>query len=79
MVYMANRRGGIKRFLPGSDIKAAIDMKEAMDALENAFMIHSEGRTKTPVRTHLDLEAVTGIGLFMSSWVEMFLSCRQDY
>lgn len=57
-------------FLSESDIKTTIDMKAAMDALETAFKVHSEGKTKTPVRTHLDLETVNGIGLFMPSWVE---------
>lgn len=57
-------------FLSESDIKAAIDMKGTIDALETAFRVHSEGKTKTPVRTHLDLDAVNGIGLFMPSWVE---------
>jgi len=57
-------------FLSESDIKAAIDMKGAMDALEMAFRVHSEGKTKTPVRTQLDLDTVNGIGLFMPSWVE---------
>ncbi len=57
-------------FLSERDIKAAIDMKAAMDALETAFRVHSDGRTRTPVRTHLDLDAVNGIGLFMPSWVE---------
>ena len=57
-------------FLSESNIKAAIDMKETIDALETAFRVHSEGKTKTPVRTHLDLDVVNGIGLFMPSWVE---------
>ncbi len=57
-------------FLSESDIKAALDMKGAIDALEMAFRVHSEGMTKTPVRTHLDLDTVNGIGLFMPSWVE---------
>ncbi len=57
-------------FLSESDIKAAIDMKGTIDALETAFRVHSEGKTKTPVRTHLELDTVNGIGLFMPSWVE---------
>ncbi len=57
-------------FLSESDIKAALDMKGTIDALETAFRVHSEGKTKTPVRTHLDLDTVNGIGLFMPSWVE---------
>ena len=57
-------------FLSESDIKAALDMKGTIDALEMAFRVHSEGKTKTPVRTHLDLDTVNGIGLFMPSWVE---------
>ncbi len=57
-------------FLSESDIEAALDMKDAIDTLEMAFKVHSEGKTKTPVRTHLDLDTVNGIGLFMPSWVE---------
>ena len=56
-------------FLSETNIKEAIDMKGTMDALETAFKLHSQGETQTPLRTHLELEEVNGIGLFMPSWV----------
>ncbi len=56
-------------FLSESDMKKAIDMGEAIDALEEAFRMHSRKETITPLRTHLELEEVGGMGLFMPSWV----------
>lgn len=56
-------------FISESDIKQAITMAETMDALEGAFKVHSQGKTVTPLRTHLELEEINGIGLFMPSWI----------
>ncbi len=55
-------------FLSESDMKQAIDMKDTIDALESAFKLHSRGQAVTPLRTHIDLEEVNGIALFMPSW-----------
>lgn len=56
-------------FLSESDMKKAIDMKTAIGALEEAFKMHSQKQTVTPLRTHLELKEVNGIGMFMPSWV----------
>ncbi|OWZ83211.1 ornithine cyclodeaminase family protein [Natranaerobius trueperi] len=56
--------------LSKSDVRKSITMKEAMDELENTFVQYSMGDTKTPLRIHLELDQVNGVGLFMPSWLE---------
>ncbi len=57
-------------FLSESDVRSAITMAEAIEKIEKALSYHAQRVTKTPLRTHLELEEVDGIGLFMPSWIE---------
>ena len=51
------------RILSGADVRAAIDMPAAIDAMRDAFAALAEGRATVPVR--LPIETEHGVTLFM--------------
>ncbi|MCY2951965.1 MAG: ornithine cyclodeaminase family protein [Planctomycetota bacterium] len=57
------------RFLSGRDIKAALPMKEAVEAMKDAFRQLSAGRAVMPLRTHIEVsDRPKGDALFMPSY-----------
>lgn len=58
------------RILSGADVRAAIDMPSAIDAMREAFAALAEGRATVPVR--LSLETDHGVTLFMPAHMRDF-------
>ncbi len=56
------------RILSGTDVRAAIDMPAAIDAMRDAFGALSDGRATVPVR--LPLETAHGVTLFMPAHLQ---------
>lgn len=58
------------RFLSARDVKAALPMAEAVEAMKDAFRMLSAGQTVVPPRTHIEAEEPTkGDALFMPSYI----------
>lgn len=56
------------RVLSADDVRAAIDMTEAIEAMRDAFGALAEGRATVPLR--LALETTHGVSLFMPAWLD---------
>ncbi len=56
------------RVLTASDVRAAVDMPDAVDAVGRAFGELSAGRARSPVR--LSLPGDGGVALFMPAWLQ---------
>jgi ornithine cyclodeaminase len=56
------------RILGANDIRAAITMREAIDAVREGFMALSSGRARVPLRNAL--QTTTGTTLFMPAYLE---------
>ncbi len=59
------------RVINENEVAELLDMKELMDVLEDTFVEYSSGRTKTPLRIHMELDPGEGTGLIMPSWLEI--------
>ncbi len=57
------------RFLSGNDVKKCLPMKDAVEAMKEAFVRLSSGGAVVPQRTHLDLPESKGTALFMPVYV----------
>lgn len=55
------------RVLSGADVRAAMDMSGAIEAVRDAFVALSSGRAVVPLRTHLEMDS--GISLYMPAWL----------
>jgi ornithine cyclodeaminase/alanine dehydrogenase-like protein (mu-crystallin family) len=55
--------------LSAADVRAALPMADAIEAMKQAFAAHSGGLANTPPRIHLDLPAHRGVSLIMPSHV----------
>jgi len=65
-----SKNGGVSLLiLRKSDIEKAISMDEAISAMETAFIKFSEGNTKIPLRTVINVED-KGDAIFMPGYVE---------
>ncbi len=53
--------------LSGADVRAAMDMSGAIEAVRDAFVSLSSGEAVVPLRTHLEMDA--GISLYMPAWL----------
>jgi alanine dehydrogenase len=60
------------RFLSAEDIRLALPMKDAVEAMKEAFRELSAGRVKMPTRAHIDIPEHAGTALFMPSYAECF-------
>ncbi len=60
------------RVLDGEDIRRALPMVDAIEAMKEAFKELSAGRVTMPTRTHIDIPACAGTALFMPSYAEHF-------
>jgi len=60
------------RLLSEEDIRLALPMKDAIEAMKEAFREVSAGRVKMPTRAHIDIPAHDGTALFMPSYAECF-------
>jgi len=58
------------RYLSAADIRAAVDMRDIIDAMRPAFIELSNGRAIMPLRPHIDIEAHAGTALFMPSYLK---------
>jgi len=63
---MADRK---LRFLPARDVVQALPMKEAVEAMKEAFRQLSAGQAVVPLRSHLETTAPQGDVLFMPSYL----------
>jgi len=57
------------RLLSAKDIQEAVSMKEAIEAIKEAFILVSEKKILVPPRTHLDLKVHQGTSLIMPSYL----------
>ena len=55
------------RFLTGADVRAAISMPEAIEAMADAFGQLSDGRARVPLRIHQETDS--GVTLLMSAYL----------
>ncbi|MDX1645771.1 MAG: hypothetical protein R3304_01410 [Longimicrobiales bacterium] len=55
------------RILSGDDVRSAIDMHAAIEAMRDAFAALSQGRAEVPLR--LALQTDHGVSLFMPAWL----------
>lgn len=60
------------RILCEEDIRRALPMKEAVEAMKEAFKAVSAGQVKMPTRTHIDISTYSGTALFMPSYADCF-------
>jgi len=60
------------RILSEEDIRRALPMKDAVEAMKDAFRELSAGRVKMPTRTHIDISTHDGTALFMPSYADCF-------
>lgn len=60
------------RILSEEDIRRALPMKDAVEAMKEAFRTLSAGRVKMPTRTHIDISSHDGTALFMPSYADCF-------
>jgi hypothetical protein len=57
------------RFLPGRDVAKALPMREAVEAMKEAFRQLSAGEAVAPPRTHIAVKSPPGDALFMPAYV----------
>lgn len=57
------------RFLNAADVRAALPMRDAIEAMQQAFAAFSAGRADAPPRIHLGIPQNDGISLVMPSFV----------
>ncbi len=57
------------RVLSAAEVRAALPMREAMDAVREALVALSAGQAVMPVRTRVDVERTAGIGLTMPAYL----------
>lgn len=57
------------RFLNAEDVRAALPMRDAVEAMKQAFAAFSLGRANAPPRIHLGLPQNGGVSLVMPSFV----------
>jgi alanine dehydrogenase len=62
------------RVLNASDVRQALPMRSAIDAMKEAFAQLSTGKATVPIRSHVEVEQHEGITLFMPA----FLHDSQD-
>jgi ornithine cyclodeaminase len=55
------------RILSAQDVRRALPMSEAIDAMRSAFAEHARGKTQAPLRTSLQTEM--GVSLFMPAYL----------
>jgi len=60
------------RILSEEDIRRALPMKDAVEAMKEAFRELSSGRVKMPARAHIDISTYDGTALFMPSYSDCF-------
>ena len=60
------------RILSEEDIRRALPMKDAVEAMKEAFRELSAGRVKMPTRAHIDISKYDGTALFMPSYSDCF-------
>ena len=65
-------QGNEIRVLSGEDIRRALPMVDAIEAMKEAFKELSAGRVTMPARAHIDIPACAGTALFMPSYAEHF-------
>lgn len=57
------------RVLSGEDVRKALPMERAIEAMKNAFAQLSSGRANLPLRTALDVPSQDGVTLFMPAYL----------
>jgi alanine dehydrogenase len=60
------------RVLCEEDIRRALSMKDAVEAMKEAFKAVSAGQVTMPTRTHIDISTYNGTALFMPSYSDYF-------
>lgn len=58
------------RILNAADVRRALPMREAVEAMKQAYAALSSGRATVPPRIHLSLERNAGISLVMPAYVD---------
>lgn len=56
--------------LKQNHIKKAINMSQAIDVVEKAFIAYSSGKTRVPIRTQLEVSQEEGVALYMPGYVK---------
>lgn len=56
--------------LSRQDIKQVFSITEAIESVKKAFMLYSEGKSDTPLRTNIQVKKHNGTLLFMPTYVE---------
>ncbi|NPA07332.1 MAG: ornithine cyclodeaminase family protein [Chloroflexi bacterium] len=51
------------------DVRAALPMRDAIDAMKRAYAAYSSGQAQVPLRTRVDVPAHQGLALFMPAYV----------
>jgi alanine dehydrogenase len=60
------------RILCEEDIRRALPMKDAVEAMKEAFKAVSNNQVTMPTRTHIDISTYNGTALFMPSYSDYF-------
>jgi len=60
------------RILSGQDVRKALPMTEAIEAMRVAFMQLASGDVQMPIRSHIDVPERDGTALFMPSYAQHF-------
>jgi len=56
--------------LTGNDVRQALPMREAIEAMKQAYASLSNGTAQVPLRTHLPISSHDGLSLFMPAYVK---------
>ncbi|NPA26651.1 MAG: ornithine cyclodeaminase family protein, partial [Chloroflexi bacterium] len=57
------------RILNREEVRAALPMAQAIEAMKHAFAAYSAGKAQVPLRTHLQIPAHEGLALFMPAYL----------
>ena len=61
-------------YLSEADVKKSFSMRDAIEADREALSLYSQGKTKIPLRTNIDLPDQDGQALYMSG-IQMGPKC----
>lgn len=68
---MENSTPGM-RILSGQDVRKALPMTQAIEAMRTAFLQLASGDVQMPIRSHIDVAERDGTALFMPSYAQPF-------
>jgi ornithine cyclodeaminase/alanine dehydrogenase-like protein (mu-crystallin family) len=67
--YVTKEKTDMIRVLSSEDVRRALPMRLAVEAMKSAFAQLSAGRAEVPLRTRIDVPAHSGVTLFMPAYL----------